>query len=130
MQDELVDYNLYDLVNTDEFNKNMVDYLLWYSLKRPHYALGQISPIDYIRVNEGKYKKKCNMLWTHTSLNLWGYYTLLALNCLLNSLMKLFLSCFGKLLIPAAPLLPPPPNIEHNISAPLLLLYGALTPTK
>ena len=67
LQDELVDYNLYDLVNTDEFNKKMVDYLLWYNLKRPHYALGQISPVDYIKINEDKYKKKCNMLWTHTS---------------------------------------------------------------
>jgi transposase InsO family protein len=66
LQDELVDYNLYDLVNTDEFNKKMADYLLWYNLKRPHYALGQISPVDYIKMNEDRYKKKCNMLWTHT----------------------------------------------------------------
>ena len=75
LQDELVDYNLYDLVNTDEFNKKMVDYLLWYNLKRPHYALGQISPVDYIKINEDKYKKKCDMLWTHTKNRLMPSYS-------------------------------------------------------
>jgi len=44
----------------------MADYLLWYNLKKLHCALGQISPVDYIKINESKYKKKCNMLWTHT----------------------------------------------------------------
>ena len=45
----------------------MVDYLLWYNLKRPYYALGKISPVDYIEINETKYEKKCNMLWMHTN---------------------------------------------------------------
>lgn len=66
LQDELINYNFYDLENTDEFNEKMSDYLFWYNAKRPHYALGQIAPIEYIKMNEDKYRKKCNMLWTHT----------------------------------------------------------------
>ena len=66
LQDELIDYNLYELENTDEFNEKMSDYLFWYNAKRVHYALEQISPIEYIKMNEKKYRKKCNMLWTHT----------------------------------------------------------------
>ena len=66
LQDELVDDNLYDLEHTDEFNEKMSDYLFWYNAKRPHYALGQIPPIEYIKMNEEKYREKCNMLWTHT----------------------------------------------------------------
>jgi transposase InsO family protein len=66
LQDELVDDNLYDLEDTDEFNDKMSDYLFWYNAKRPHYALGQISPIEYIKMNEETYREKCNMLWTHT----------------------------------------------------------------
>jgi hypothetical protein len=68
LQDELVDDNLYDLEDTDEFNDKMSDYLFWYNAKRPHYALGQISPIEYIKMNEETYREKCNMLWTHTDL--------------------------------------------------------------
>ncbi|MDC9727393.1 MAG: DDE-type integrase/transposase/recombinase [Candidatus Thioglobus sp.] len=78
LQDELIDYHLYDLENTDEFNEKMSDYLFWhpkgicslrswaYNAKSAHYSLGQIAPIEYIKMNEKKYRKKCNMLWTHT----------------------------------------------------------------
>lgn len=31
-------------------------------------AIGQISPIEDIKMHEEKYKGKCNMLWTHTNL--------------------------------------------------------------
>jgi transposase InsO family protein len=66
LQDELLDDNLYDLEDTDEFNDKMSDYLFWYNAKQPHYALGQISPIESIKINEEKYRGKCNMLWTYT----------------------------------------------------------------
>jgi len=42
-----------------------MDYLLWYNLERPHYALAQVSPMEYI-CNKIKDKQKSNMLWTHT----------------------------------------------------------------
>lgn len=66
LQDELIEHNLYNLKNIDSFNEKLSDYLFWYNAKRPHYALGQISPIEYIKMNENNYSEKCNMYWTHT----------------------------------------------------------------
>ena len=57
LQDEFIDYCKYELS----------DYLFWYNAKRPHYSLGQIPPIEYIKMNEDKYGKKCKNRWTHTS---------------------------------------------------------------
>ena len=66
LQNELIEHNLYELKNVDEFNEKLSDYLFWYNAKRPHHALGQKSPIEYIKMNENNYYKKCNMYWTHT----------------------------------------------------------------
>ena len=49
-----------------EFNDKMSDYLFCYNAKRAHDALEQISPIEYLKMNEKKYREKCNMLWVHT----------------------------------------------------------------
>lgn len=48
--------------NIDEFNSLLMDWLVWYNTKRPHYSLGQISPMKYLINNFGL----SNMLWTHT----------------------------------------------------------------
>jgi hypothetical protein len=68
IQEEFADYNL-DLLayDIDKFNEEMMEYLIYYNLVRPHYALGQIPPLEYI-VNERKKegKKESKMLWTHT----------------------------------------------------------------
>jgi hypothetical protein len=41
-----------DLEHADEFNEKISDYLFWHNAKRPHYALGQMTPIEYIKMNE------------------------------------------------------------------------------
>jgi len=47
------------------FNEALVEWLLWYNTKRPHYALGNISPFKYIMSTLPA--AECHMLWTHTS---------------------------------------------------------------
>jgi transposase InsO family protein len=66
LQEECIDYEIYNLDDIDELNYKLSDYLFWYNTKRPHYGLGQISPIEYIKIKEKDYKKECNMCWTYT----------------------------------------------------------------
>jgi hypothetical protein len=65
-----------DLEHADEFNEKISDYLFWYNAKRPYYALGQMTPIECIKMNEKKYRGKCNMLWTHTEVCLTSFFML------------------------------------------------------
>lgn len=34
--------------NVPEFNKKLIDWLIWYNTRRPHYALHMLSPLQYI----------------------------------------------------------------------------------
>jgi len=49
----------------DAFNEKLIDWLLWYNTRRPHWSLGLVSPLKYIvstlTANES------HMLWTDTS---------------------------------------------------------------
>ena len=46
------------------FNEALVDWLLWYNLKRPHESLGQVSPMRYIV--SGLTAQECQRWWTRT----------------------------------------------------------------
>jgi transposase InsO family protein len=46
------------------FNQALVDWLLWYNLKRPHESLGQVSPLRYIV--SGLTAQECQRWWTRT----------------------------------------------------------------
>jgi len=48
----------YDL---EEFNKKLMDWMLWYNTRRPHWSIGLISPLRYI----------CNKLTTQESQMCW-----------------------------------------------------------
>jgi transposase InsO family protein len=50
----------------DAFNKKLIDWLLWYNTRRPHWSLGLISPLRYIVSTLPA--KKCHMMWTSTYL--------------------------------------------------------------
>jgi putative transposase len=47
----------------EAFNQKLIDWLLWYNTRRPHWSLGLISPLRYI-VNQ--LPEKSHMLWTST----------------------------------------------------------------
>lgn len=49
----------------DQFNSKLIDWLLWYNTRRPHWSLGLISPLRYI-VNQLPVKES-QMCWTSTS---------------------------------------------------------------
>lgn len=52
----------YDL---EEFNRQLIDWLLWYNTRRPHWSIGLISPLRYI-CNKLT-PKESQMCWTSTS---------------------------------------------------------------
>ena len=66
IQEQYVNWNLMSLRDDiDTFNKNLMDWLLWYDMKRPHESLGMVSPLKYIvstlPIDE------CQMWWTRTN---------------------------------------------------------------
>ena len=51
--------------NLEEFNRQLMDWLLWYNTRRPHWSIGLISPLRYI-CNKLT-PKESQMCWTSTS---------------------------------------------------------------
>ena len=49
----------------DDFNVKLMDWLVWYNTRRPHWSLGLMSPMRYI-VNTLP-TTDCQMLWTSTN---------------------------------------------------------------
>ena len=63
LSDAFISRNLYLLAyDIDAFNQKLIDWLLWYNTRRPHWSLGLISPLRYI-VNTLS-EEKSHMLWT------------------------------------------------------------------
>ena len=50
--------------DTDAFNEKLIDWLLWYNTRRPHWSLGLVSPLRYIVSTLAE--PECHMLWTDT----------------------------------------------------------------
>ena len=63
IQDEFIDQHLIGLKETDKFNHKMMDYLVWYNTKRPHWSLKLKSPVDYLLNNS----YVSSMMWTDTT---------------------------------------------------------------
>ena len=67
LDEEFLQYNralLRD--NPREFNNKLIDWLLWYNGERPHFALGQVSPFQYMMSSLST--EKCHMWWTRTAI--------------------------------------------------------------
>ena len=50
--------------DSDGFNKALVDWLLWYNTRRPHWSIGLLSPMRYIVKNLTS--EESHMCWTST----------------------------------------------------------------
>ena len=49
----------------EEFNRQLMDWLLWYNTRRPHWSLGLVAPLRYICSKLAP--EKSQMCWTSTS---------------------------------------------------------------
>ena len=49
----------------EQFNRALMDWLLWYNTRRPHWSIGLLSPMRYICKNLTA--EESHMLWTSTS---------------------------------------------------------------
>jgi len=66
IQEEFIDWHRQLLADSlDGFNHKLIDWLLWYNTKRPHWSLGLKSPLQYIISKLTP--RKSNMLWTNTT---------------------------------------------------------------
>lgn len=65
IQEEFINWHRQLLSGSLEaFNRKLIDWLLWYNTKRPHWSLGLKSPLQYIV--DQLTPEKSNMLWTDT----------------------------------------------------------------
>ncbi|MFN3918900.1 MAG: integrase core domain-containing protein, partial [Methylohalobius sp.] len=63
LKESFVDFHE-DLLFTDLtlFNQKLADRLVFYNTQRPHHALGQLSPLQFLLIQQ----PKCQRYWTHT----------------------------------------------------------------
>ncbi len=68
IQEEFIDYHAHELLNPLRFNQGLIEWLLWYNTKRPHYAFqNKQSPVQFIMsLPTTKNLQKSNSWWTHT----------------------------------------------------------------
>ena len=64
LQDEFIDQHLNLLAeDIDEFNRRLMDYLVWYNTERPHKSLNNLTPINYLL----KYYSEYHIYATYTA---------------------------------------------------------------
>ncbi|PSO43552.1 hypothetical protein BRC20_01225 [Candidatus Saccharibacteria bacterium QS_8_54_8] len=67
IQEEYIDYCLDELaLETDDFNRHLMDWLVYYNTGRPHHSLKLQSPMQHILGVLQLPTKESNMLWTNT----------------------------------------------------------------
>lgn len=56
IQEEFIDYHSFLLLNPDEFNRKLIDYLIFYNTKRVHYAFqNKLSPLQFMMTIQPKF---------------------------------------------------------------------------
>jgi hypothetical protein len=66
IRQQYVNANMDWIDDTQEFNKKLMNYLLWYNSKRPHRGIGYMTPLDYVANEMSNDPKKSNMLRDYT----------------------------------------------------------------
>ncbi|MBI4159933.1 transposase [Candidatus Wolfebacteria bacterium] len=73
IQEEFVDYNSNLLANPNDFNRKLVDWLIWYNTDRVHYAFqNKLSPVQFMlqlpQQTVAKMSTECKSGWPYTFL--------------------------------------------------------------
>jgi transposase InsO family protein len=68
IQEQFVNWHIDDIEETDIFNRDLMEYLIWYNTEKPHRGIGNVPPLRYYVDNFLIPPQKSNMLWTLT----WG----------------------------------------------------------
>ncbi|MEM4648292.1 MAG: integrase core domain-containing protein, partial [Candidatus Pacearchaeota archaeon] len=59
----------------DGFNNKLIEYLIWYNTKRPHYALNYQTPIEFMLKYLQTNHQKINYCYTFEECKMWVTYT-------------------------------------------------------
>ncbi len=65
VQEQFAYYHTDALDEPDAFNRELMDYLIWYNTEKPHRGIGKLPPLRYY-LNNFVTPQKSNMLWTLT----------------------------------------------------------------
>jgi putative transposase len=65
IQEQCVNLHLDYIDEPDDFNRILMDYLLWYNTEKPHRGIGNLSPMRYY-LDKFVSPDQSNMLWTLT----------------------------------------------------------------
>jgi len=68
IQDQFVYGHVDELEDLDTFNRNLMEYLIWYNTEKPHRGINNLSPLKYYLNNLACPSPKSNMLWTLTPI--------------------------------------------------------------
>ncbi len=66
IQEQFVNQYIDTLDELDDFNRELMNYLIWYNTEKPHRGIGNLPPLRYFLDNFIISPKKSNMLWTLT----------------------------------------------------------------
>lgn len=66
IQEQFANWHIDELDELDSFNRNLMEYLIWYNTEKPHRSIGKLPPLKYYLNNFFKPKQKSDMLWTLT----------------------------------------------------------------
>jgi len=63
IQEEFIEFHLDALIEPELFNQELIEYLIWYNTRRPHWALKLKSPLQFLTLQQ---HQQCNMWWPNT----------------------------------------------------------------
>jgi transposase InsO family protein len=66
LRSQFIEYYEDDIEHTTLLNQRLVDYLLWYNIRKPHRGIANLSPMEYYMQSSRASTAKSKMCWTLT----------------------------------------------------------------